>query len=290
MQHQPYGRGLPADAGVCLKPAHYRDALSSPRQPTFLEVHAENYLHAGGPAHRYLEAIRREHRLSIHGVGLSLGGPVAPSASALAARAALLDRYQPEEFSEHLAWTHLGSRYFNDLLPLAYTPETLARVAEHVQITQDALGRRILIENPATYVRFAGSSLDEAGFLGQLVARTGCGLLLDVNNIIVSAGNHGFDPAGYLDALPLQAVGEIHLAGHAVRTDATGNLLLIDSHDGPVQPLTWSLYRLLLERTGPLPTLIEWDSAIPDWDALLQEAQTARTCLFEQPGGNHAAA
>jgi uncharacterized protein (UPF0276 family) len=282
--------GLPADAGVCLKPVHYRDALSSPSQPAFLEIHAENYLHAGGPAHRYLEAIRREHRLSIHGTGLSLGGPEAPSTSSLAARAALLARYQPDEFSEHLAWTQLGGHHFNDLLPLAYTPESLARVAEHVDITQNALRRRILIENPATYLRFTGSSIGEAAFLAELVARTGCGLLLDVNNIIVSAGNHGFDPAGYLDALPLHAVGEVHLAGHAVRTDPEGNLLLIDSHDCPVQPLTWSLYRMLLDRNGPLPTLIEWDGAVPDWDTLLQEALTARTCLHNCIGDNHAAA
>lgn len=281
---------LPADAGVCLKPAHYRDALSSPLQPAFLEIHAENYLHAGGPAHRYLEAVRREHRLSIHGVGLSLGGPEAPSADALAARAALIARYQPDEFSEHLAWTHLGNRHFNDLLPIAYTRESLARVAEHVDSAQNALHRRILIENPATYVRFASSQLEEAQFLAELVKRTGCGLLLDVNNIIVSAGNHGFDPAGYLQALPLHAVAEVHLAGHAVRTDAAGNLLLIDSHDGPVQPLTWSLYRLLLDRTGPLPTLIEWDSAVPAWEVLMREAGAARACLARCPGGQHAAA
>lgn len=288
MHHAPHR--LPVDAGVCLKPAHYRDALSSPSQPAFLEIHAENYLHAGGPAHRYLEAIRREHRLSIHGTGLSLGGPEPPSASALAARAALLARYQPDEFSEHLAWTQLGGHHFNDLLPIACTPESLARVAEHVDLAQNALGRRILIENPATYLRFTSSSLEEAGFLAELVARTGCGLLLDANNIIVSAGNHGFDPAGYLDALPLHAVGEVHLAGHAVRNDSAGNLLLIDSHDGPVQPLTWSLYRMLLDRTGPLPTLIEWDSGIPDWKTLLQEAQSARTCLSTCIGDNHATA
>jgi uncharacterized protein len=270
---------LPVGAGVCLKPQHYVDALKSSTKPAFFEIHAENYLHAGGPAHRHLEAIRATHRLSIHGVGLSLGGPTPPSPSDLRARRALLDRYQPDEFSEHLAWSGLAGQYLNDLLPIAYTAESLARIVEHVSMTQEALGRRILIENPATYVQFTSSTYSETQFLGELVQRSGCGLLLDVNNVVVCAANHDFNPAAYLRELPLHAVREIHLAGHAVREDSAGHALLIDTHDGPVQSLTWALYREALSLLGPVPTLIEWDANLPEWPALLQEAALAEEAL-----------
>jgi uncharacterized protein (UPF0276 family) len=254
---------------------HYRDVLAGDGAPAFFEIHAENYLHAGGPAHRYLEAIRRDHRLSMHGVGLSLGSEQAPSVEELSARAALVARYQPDQFSEHLAWCRSGGEYFNDLLPVAYTRQSLARIVRNVDIVQESLGRRILIENPATYLGFAASTFAETQFIGELVRASGCGLLLDVNNIIVSAINHGFDPVEYLDALPLHAVGEVHLAGHATRSDSTGAPICIDSHDGPVQAVTWSLYQTLLNRIGAAPTLIEWDSNLPDYRTLLDEARKA---------------
>jgi uncharacterized protein (UPF0276 family) len=273
---------LPAGAGVCLKPVHYRDVLAgaSADAPAFFEIHAENYLHPGGPAHRYLEAIRRDHRLSVHGVGLSLGGPGMPSDAELKARAALVARYQPDQFSEHLAWCRADGEYFNDLLPVAYTRESLAQVVRHVSAVQESLGQRILIENPATYLRFATSTLSEPEFITELVRISGCGLLLDVNNIIVSANNHGFDPYEYLDALPLHAVGEVHLAGHAVRNDSAGRAIFIDSHDGPVQEVTWSLYQALIARIGAAPTLIEWDSNLPDYPALLEEGRKAREVML----------
>jgi len=264
---------LPVGAGVSLKSRHYKDALDAAHRPAFLEVHAENYLHAGGPAHRYLTAIRAQYRLSIHGVGLSLGGPRPPDPRELQARRALLDRYQPDEFSEHLAWSGLDGSFFNDLLPLAYTDESLQRVCAHVQMTQEALGRRILLENPATYLGFAESCWSEADFISEVVRRTGCGLLLDINNIVVSAANHRGDARAMLHALPLHAVGEVHLAGHAMHRDASGNELLIDSHDCAVQPQSWTLYETALQRTGAVPTLIEWDAELPHWRILLQQAQ-----------------
>ncbi len=284
--HQP---ALPTGAGVCLKPQHYAEVLDCTDRPAFFEVHAENYLCAGGPAHRYLEAIRRDCRLSIHGVGLSLAGPDAPTAPQLASRRALLDRYQPDEFSEHLAWSSLAGEYLNDLLPLAYTRESLDHVVAQVGRTQDALGRRILIENPATYLRFTRSTYSESQFLSELISRSGCGLLLDVNNVVVCAANHDFNALEYVRDLPLRSVGEIHLAGHAARIDSAGHALLIDSHDGPVQASTLALYAQVLRLTGPLPTLIEWDSQLPAWPRLLAEAARIQVHLAD-PGSVHAAA
>jgi len=286
--HSPATPALPCGVGVGLKAAHYDAVLAGSTRPAFFEIHAENYLHAGGPAHRYLTAIRAESPLSIHGVGLSLGGPAPPQPELLAARRALCRRYQPQQFSEHLAWTSLGGQHFNDLLPIAYTRQSLARVVEHVSATQDALGCRILIENPATYLQFSDSSLSEPQFLSELVGRSGCGLLLDINNIVVSAANHGLDAWKYLAELPLQAVGEIHLAGHSERVDAHGQRLLIDSHDGPVQAATWNLYRDALELTGPCPTLIEWDSNLPEWTVLLQQVELASRHLHDRTGAVHA--
>jgi uncharacterized protein len=280
---------LPVGAGVCLKAEHYGNVLDATTRPAFLEIHAENYLCAGGPAHRYLEAIRRESRLSVHGVGLSLAGPDAPSARQLQVRRALLDRYQADVFSEHLAWSGVAGEYLNDLLPIPYTRASLDHVVSQVNRTQDALGRQILIENPATYLQFTASTCSETQFLSELVARSGCGLLLDVNNVIVCAANHDFDPLEYLNALPLHQVGEIHLAGHACRVDSAGHALLIDSHDGPVQDDTWALYEHVLRLTGPLPTLIEWDSQVPEWPRLMAEARCAQS-LLDHAGGAHAAA
>jgi uncharacterized protein (UPF0276 family) len=264
---------------VGLKAAHYAAALAATRRPAFLEIHAENYLHSGGPAHRHLELLRQEYGLSIHGVGLSLGGPSPPTAAELAARRALLDRYEAHSFSEHLAWAGLPQQYLNDLLPFAYTPDSLARVVSHIDATQQALGRRILIENPATYMGFTASTFSEPDFITEVIRRSGCGLLLDVNNIVVSAINHDFDPLQYLQALPLHATGEVHLAGHALQTDSAGRPLAIDTHDGPVQEPTWHLFREALRATGRIPVLIEWDAHLPDWPVLVEQAFRAETSM-----------
>lgn len=275
---------LPIGAGVGLKAAHYGAALTESRRPAFLEIHAENYLHAGGPAHRYLESLRRDHALSIHGVGLSLGGPSPPAPAELAARRALLDRYDANSFSEHLAWSGMPQQYLNDLLPLAYTAESLARVVNHVDAAQQALGRRILLENPATYLGFTASTFSEPDFITEVVRRSGCGLLLDVNNIIVSAINHDFDPVQYLHALPLHATQEMHLAGHALRTDRAGRPLAIDTHDGPVQESTWQLFQHAIRATGRVPVLIEWDAQLPAWPVLLEQAQLADATMTTLSG------
>ncbi|GLK77848.1 UPF0276 protein [Methylopila jiangsuensis] len=269
---------LPATAGVGFKPEHF-DALRADRFPGFLEVHAENYMGAGGPPHAMLTALRRDHALSVHGVGLSIGGAGPLDRDHLQRLRVLCDRYQPESFSEHLAWsTHEGA-FLNDLLPLPYTAETLARVAEHVDETQTALQRRLLLENPATYVTFAESDVPETAFLAEIARRTGCGLLLDVNNVFVSATNHGWSAEAYLADFPVAHVGEIHLAGHAQDEDDAGRPLLVDAHGAAVASEVWALYERLLDRTGPLPTLIEWDNDVPEWPTLAAEAHRAQQAL-----------
>jgi uncharacterized protein len=230
---------------------------------------------AGGPPHHFLRLIRERYPLSLHGVGLSIGGARPLDREHLKRLKGLVDRYQPESFSEHLAWSTHDVGYLNDLLPLPYTDETLALVAHHVSQVQEALGRRILIENPATYLAFANSTISETDFLQALASRAGCGLLLDVNNVFVSATNHGFDPVAYLDAFPLHLVGEVHLAGHATEEDETGERLLIDTHDRAVADPVWDLYSHLIQRSGPLPTLIEWDSELPAWSVLQGQARQA---------------
>jgi uncharacterized protein (UPF0276 family) len=258
---------------------HYAAILAEPSGVGFFEVHAENFFCDGGPRHRWLTAFRERWPLSLHGVGLSLGGAAPLDRAHLARLAALVSRYEPAVFSEHLAWCQGPAGYFNDLLPLPYSRESLALVSEHVDQAQCALGRRILIENPATYVRFHDDAMDEATFLRELVARSGCGLLLDLNNVQVSAVNHGGDALAYLDGLPLAAIGEIHLAGHSRQVDAQGEVLLIDSHAAPVDAAVWSLYAQCLRRTGPLPTLVEWDGQLPEWPVLRAEAQQAQRHL-----------
>ncbi len=270
---------LPAAAGTALKPEHYAAILAESPGVSFFEVHAENFFCAGGPRHRYLTAFRERYPLSIHGVGLSLGGADAPNAAHLTRLSELLARYQPQAFSEHLAWSRGPQGHLNDLLPLPYTQESLALVTRHIDQVQDALGRRILIENPATYLRYRDDGMGEVEFLRQLAAHSGCGLLLDLNNVHVSAINHGYDAHDYLRTFPLQAVGEIHLAGHAQHTDTDGRPLLIDSHDAPVDPAVWSLYETCLQLTGPLPTLVEWDSRLPTWSELRDEAAQAQRRL-----------
>jgi uncharacterized protein len=266
---------LPDGSGVGLKPEHVDEILRDRPELGFFEIHAENYMGAGGPPHRRLEAIRAIYPLSLHGVGLSIGSPRPLDGEHLGRLATLAKRYQPGLVSEHLAWSSHGSEYLNDLLPLPYTSQTLATVCEHVDQVQEALARRILLENPSTYVIFRESTIAETEFVREIAKRTGCGLLLDVSNVLVSATNHGFDPRAYLDAFPLDSVGEIHLAGFAEAEDDSGHLLLIDAHDSPVRDPVWDLYREVIARRGPLPTLIEWDNDVPQWGVLLDEARRA---------------
>jgi hypothetical protein len=275
---------LPPSAGAGLKPEHRQQILETLPDIGWFEVHAENYMGAGGPPHDFLEAVRRDYPLSVHGVGLSIGGAGALDKRHLQRLKALIQRYEPGLFSEHLAWSTHDGAYLNDLLPVPYTQATLAHVAAHVNEVQETLGRRVLIENPSTYVTFSATVMDETAFLAELARRTGCGLLLDVNNVYVSAVNHGFDAAGYIDAFPMDAVGEIHLAGHFETMDAAGAPLLIDAHDSPVRAAVWSLYARAISRTGPMPTLIEWDNDIPSWDVLAAEARQADAVMAERAG------
>lgn len=265
-------------AGIGLKPAHYRDVLAL-RVPGFwVEVHPENYMTPGGPRHQWLDAIRKVHPLSLHGVGLSLGGVERPDGGHLRALRLLIDRYAPFQISEHLAWCSHAGEHFGDLLPLPYTREALERFCGHVNETQDALGRAILIENPALYIRLSGE-LDEAEFLSETVRRTGCGLLLDVNNVHVTANNTGRDPFAFIDALPGAAIGEIHLAGHD--PDAREPGLLIDTHGTPVSDDVWALYAYALQRFGPVPTLIERDNNLPPFADLMAERNRAAAMMAE---------
>jgi uncharacterized protein (UPF0276 family) len=266
-------------AGVGFKPAHFEAVRSAAALPAFFEVHAENYLGAGGPAHHMLEWLRERRPLSIHGVGLSIGGEASLDTGHLERVAALVHRYQPFVFSEHLAWSSHGGVYYADLLPLTYDERTLDRVCGHVQQVQERLGRSILLENPSTYLEFHASSIPEAQFLSEVLTRTGCGLLLDVTNVLVSCVNHGRDVREYLRALPLAHVGEVHLAGHASEMDDDGAPLLIDTHDRAVPDAAWCLYRELLAAMGGRPTLIEWDNRLPDFATLRREAETAEACL-----------
>lgn len=263
---------LPARAGLGLKPEHYRDVLETRPDIGFFEVHAENYMGAGGPPHAYLEAVAALYPLSLHGVGLSIGGAGPLDTAHLRRLRALIDRYRPHSFSEHLAWSTHDTGFLNDLLPLPYTPETLARVSAHVEETQQAIGRQLLLENPSTYLVFAESTIDEIDFLEAVAERTGCGLLLDVNNVMVSCVNHRLDPHLYIDRFPVGRVGEIHLAGYDETTDGAGDRLLIDAHGSPVRTDVMALYDHALSRTGPVPTLIEWDNDVPDFATLHAEA------------------
>lgn len=269
---------LPAAPGLGFKAEHFAAIRDTQPRLGFFEVHAENYMGAGGPPHRQLTALRQDYALSLHGVGLSIGGPDRPDAAHLKRLRDLITRYQPASFSEHLAWSSHGSDYLNDLLPLPYTPETLQLVCDHVDEVQATLGCRLLLENPSTYVLFAQSTLDETEFLAEIARRTGCGLLLDVNNVFVSCTNHRTDPQDWLAAIPLDAVGEVHLGGHATEALPSGPLL-IDDHGSPVADPVWALYSQTIARAGALPTLIEWDNDIPDFHILLAEAARAADIL-----------
>ncbi len=268
-------------AGVGFKPEHFEAILDTRPKLGFFEVHAENYMGRGGAPHRRLDAIRELYPLSLHGVGLSIGSPGPLDRVHLQRLAAVARRFEPALVSEHLAWsTHEGA-FLNDLLPLPYTDETLVRVSEHIDEVQNALGRTMLLENPSTYVLFAESTWAETDFLREIARRTGCGLLLDVNNVFVSAVNHGFDADRYLADFPLSAVGEIHLAGFADDSDDAGLPLLIDAHNSPVRDAVWSLYAAAIRRLGATPTLIEWDNDVPDWPTLLSEARRAERAVAE---------
>jgi uncharacterized protein (UPF0276 family) len=267
-----------ARAGAGLKPVHYSAILDDRPDVGWFEVHAENYMGAGGPPHFFLERIRRLYPLSLHGVGLSIGSAGGMTPGHLARLKAVADRYQPFVVSEHLAWSTHDGVFLNDLLPLPYTRETLDLVVRHVDEVQTSLGRRILIENPSTYLRFDGEEMEETEFLRALARRSGCGLLLDVNNVAVSAANHGFDAARYLAVFPAEHVAEIHLAGHAV-LGGRGKKLLVDTHDRPVSGAVWKLWQDVIGRIGPVPTLIEWDADVPAWHVLAAQVAQAERAL-----------
>ena len=272
---------LPNQAGIGLRHPHLPEFLAASQPVAWLEIHSENYLAPGGPRVAALERLRGDYPLSCHGVGLSLGSAEGLDRAHLARLRALYDRFEPELVSEHLAWsTAPDGTFLADLLPLPYTHETLQVVANNLDLAQEALGRRLLLENPATYLRFSEADWDEADFLAELVHRTGCGLLLDVNNLYVSARNHGTDPVAPLARLPLKAVGEIHIAGHA-RVAITGGELLIDDHGSAVAEPVWDLLAATLSRTGPKPVLVEWDTDIPTLPVLLAEAERANVYLRE---------
>ena len=266
-------RGLPSRAGIGLRVPHVGELLATRPAIAWLEVHPENYM-GGGAALASLESVRREYPVSLHGVGLSLGTAGEIDQRHVARLKGLIDRIEPCLVSEHLSWSTTNGAYLNHLLPLPYTEESLSVVAGHVHEVQDALGRRILVENPSSYLRFRHSTIQEPEFLAELARRTGCGLLCDVNNIYVTAWNLGLDAVAYLDTLPADAVGEIHLAGHA-ENDTDGRPILIDDHGSPVAAPVWKLYERALERFGPVPTLIEWDTDIPELAVLLAEARRA---------------
>ena len=270
---------LPSAPGVGYKPQHFSALRADPGTVRWLEVHAENYMGAGGRPLAQLRALAETFAMSVHGVGLSIGGEARLDPEHLARLKHLVGWLNPASFSEHLAWSTHDSAFFNDLLPLPYTNATLTRVADHIDEVQDTLGRRMLLENPSSYLAFAESTWSEPEFLAELVRRTGCGLLLDVNNVFVSATNLDFSPQGYIDAFPLDAVGEIHLGGHDTDQDDYGAPLLIDSHGREVADPVWTLLDHTLDRLGPAPILIEWDTDVPDWPVLRAEADRAATAL-----------
>ena len=270
---------LPPRAGVGLKADHYRHILETTPDIGWFEIHPENYMGAGGPPHNYLSKIRELYALSVHGVGLSIGGTEPPDKQHLSRLKRIIDRYEPQSFSEHLAWSSHQGRYFNDLLAVPYTSETLQTVCDHIDEIQTNLGRSMLLENPATYISFENNMMDEIEFLTTIARTTGCGLLLDVNNVFVSCTNHQLDASDYIKRFPHQYVGEIHLAGHGADEDDVGAKILIDAHDREVCEEVWDLYDLALESGNAAPTLIEWDNDIPSWQILFAQAQAAERRL-----------
>uniref|UniRef100_UPI003B51BE25 MNIO family bufferin maturase n=1 Tax=Roseovarius indicus TaxID=540747 RepID=UPI003B51BE25 len=274
---------LPAGPGVGYKPQHFRDITTDAAPVTWLEIHAENYMGDGGRPLAQLRRLAERFLISVHGVGLSIGGEGRLDPDHLARLRKLCDWLQPASFSEHLAWSTHDSHFLNDLLPLPYTAATLTRVACHIDEVQETLGRPMLLENPSSYLAFDDSTYAEPDFLNELARRTGCGLLLDVNNVFVSAINLNMDPRDYIDAFPLDRVGEIHLGGHDEDEDDHGAPLLIDSHGREVADPVWALLDHTLDLSGPRPLLIEWDTDVPDWPTLAAEARRAEAALAKVP-------
>ena len=270
---------LPNRPGVGYKPQHFAGILADPGAVGWLEIHAENYMGAGGRPLAQLRHLAERFPVSVHGVGLSIGGDAPLDRDHLQRLKHLCGWLNPASFSEHLAWSTHDGAYLNDLLPLPYTPATLTRVCDHIDMVQTILGRRMLLENPSVYVAFTDTEMDEVTFLSEIARRTGCGLLLDVNNVYVSGTNQNYDPIAYLDAFPLHQVGEIHLGGHDEDSDDQGNRLLIDSHGAEVVDPVWALYAHVIAKAGPRPTLIEWDNDVPDWPVLAAEAARAHAVL-----------
>jgi uncharacterized protein (UPF0276 family) len=267
--------GLPHGAGVGYKAQHFSDLFQDPGPVEWIEIHAENYMGAGGRPIAQLRELSQRFAVSVHGVGLSIGGEGPLDRDHLARLAHLLDWLNPAQFSEHLAWSTHGAEFLNDLLPLPYTDTTLDQVCAHIDQVQQTLGRRMLLENPSNYLAFDASTWSEQDFLAQIAQRTGCGLLLDVNNVFVSATNLGTGARDYIRDFPLDEVGEIHVGGHETDRDDNGDPLLIDSHGKPVIDPVWTLLQETLEQTGPRPVLVEWDNNVPDWPELRAEAQRA---------------
>lgn len=274
---------LPLKPGVGYKPQHFTAITETNHAVGWLEIHAENYMGDGGRPLAQLRALAERFPISVHGVGLSIGGENPLDTDHLARLKRLCDWLAPASFSEHLAWSTHDTGFLNDLLPLPYTNATLTRVCDHIDQVQNALARQMLLENPSSYLAFAQSTWDEPAFLAEIARRTGCGLLLDVNNVFVSATNLHFTPQDYIAAFPVEQVGEIHMAGHDEDTDDQGRPLLIDSHGRPVAEPVWALLEVTLARTGPKPVLIEWDNDVPDWPVLAQEADRAAQALARVP-------
>ncbi len=274
---------LPAAPGVGYKPQHYTDILSDAAPVCWLEIHAENYMGDGGRPLAQLRHLSERFAISVHGVGLSIGGEGPLDGEHLARLKHLVGWLNPASFSEHLAWSTHDSRFLNDLLPLPYTDVTLARVCNHIDQVQETVGRQMLLENPSSYLAFEDSTWSEPDFLREVARRTGCGLLLDVNNVFVSATNLSYGPQDYIDDFPLDQVGEIHLGGHDEDEDDHGQPLLIDSHGRAVVDPVWGLLDYVLDRSGPRPVLIEWDNDVPDWPVLRAEAQRAQAALDRVP-------
>jgi hypothetical protein len=272
-------------AGIGLRHPHVALLIEEPPADlAWVEVHTENYMADGGPRLRQLELIRERYALSFHGVGLSLGSSDRPDPGHLARIRRLADRVAPALLSEHIAWSTESGHYLNDLFPIPYTEEALAVVARNIAIAQDALGRQLMVENPSSYLRFVDSTMPECEFVAEIARRAGCGILLDVNNIHVSAHNHGFDVADYLDTIPGAVIGEYHLAGHA-NCAIEGSPILIDDHASRVGDAVWRLFDATLERYGPRPTLIEWDYGIPPLPVLLDERALAQRRLDRATDG-----
>ena len=279
---QDIPNALPKTVGVGYKPQHYADILMHPPSLGWLEVHAENYLGSGGRPIAQLRALRERYAFSVHGVGLSIGSERGIDPDHLSRVKKLCDWLNPAQFSEHLAWSTHDVGFLNDLLPLPYDRKTLMRVVDHIDLVQSTLGRQMLLENPSSYLGFAQSTFEEGEFLAEIAQRTGCGLLFDINNVFVSCVNMGWDIDRYLNSFALDLVGEIHLGGHDEDIGDLGQRLLIDSHGAPVVDPVWSMYERVIAKTGPLPTLIEWDTDVPEWDTLYRDVTRAAQVMTPQ--------